>query len=143
MTITINETFLYYWLCTVIFETIYSYIAFKIALKQFKKNVEQYEFFMIIIKQLKQMASVKLLWKIIFNPFTYIIVYLIFCFITPLLTPFSLFRLLKKIVGYKTELEKKAKSEEKAMEEAQLISKEWMKNEGYNHPDPKGQGLEP
>ena len=130
MTITINETFFYYWICSIIFETVYSYITFKIAWKKLKKKSEQYEMIMMFIEQIKKLASVQLAFKMIFNRFNYITGYLIFCILSPLLAPISLIRLFKKIVGYKTDLEKKVIEEEKKMEEAERKSKEWMETEG-------------
>lgn len=130
MTITINAYVLYYWAFAIVFETIYSYITFKQAWKKLKKTVEAHEYVMDMINAVKQMASAKFLWKKIFSPYGYFIGYLIFCIVAPFLFIASLVTLSKKLIGYKSKLEKDAEVEEKMAEEAQKEAKEWMANEG-------------
>jgi predicted membrane protein len=132
MTITINENILYYWIFSITFETIYCYVNLSISWNQFKKN-KKYEIVTDIINQFKQQASFQLIWKIIFNPFSIFVAYIIFCIISPILLPFSLITLFKKMIGYKSPLQKRAEQEKKDMEESESKSKEWMKNEGEVH----------
>ena len=132
MTITINITIIYYWLFAIVFGTIYNYIQFKIAWRELKKSVESHQIVMMILDTIKKMASTQFILKQMFNIKGYVIGYLIFCIISPILLPFSLFTLFKKMIGYKSDLQKKAEAEREKMEKSQNESKEWMKNEGVH-----------
>ena len=122
MTITLNEQFLYYWIFTVIFETIYVLIQWN----TFKKRKEQYEYLVKMKETMFKTATLKLTLKLIFNPLGYLIMFLFFSLVSQIMFTFSLIRLSKKMVGYKSKLEKQAEQESKAYERA----KEWRKNEG-------------
>lgn len=130
MTITINETVIYYWIFSIVFGTIYNYIQIKIAWRQLKKSVESHQMVMMFLDTIKKLASTQFLLKQIFNIKGYLFGYLIFCIISPILTPFSLITLFKKMIGYKSDLQKKAEAEGKKMEEDEKLAKVWMKNEG-------------
>lgn len=132
MKIEINETLIYYWLFAIIFETIYCWITLKIVWYKFKKkSPQQHDYVLALIDSFKQNPSIYIVWKKIFNPFGYTAIYVIFCIIAPIFFPFSLIILLKKMVGYKSKLEKKAY----AMEQAYDKSQEWLKNEGREMPE--------
>lgn len=135
MTITINQTYFYYWIIAIVFETIYVYVSFKIEWKKVKKKEEQYSTVIAIIKAYKEQATYKLLWKKIFNPITYVAVYILFCITSPIFFPFSLFKLIRKMFGYKTKLEKQSEIENQKAEEARKRHEEWMKTEGDMMPD--------
>lgn len=96
MTITINETFFYYWLVAILFSTIYYYKKIKTQWKKLKSETDSYGIFMMLINKFKQEASYKRLLKQIFNPINYILIYLIFCFISPILFPITILRLIIK-----------------------------------------------
>ncbi len=132
MTITINQTFLYYWLFAIIFETIYNYITFTTEWSKFKKRLEaeEYAIYKELFNQYKQMSSIQLIWRKVFNPMSYFVGYIIFCIVTPIILPMSLITLFKKLIGYKSDLQKRAEMEGKRMEEANEREHEWMKNEG-------------
>ena len=79
-------------------------------------------------------ASLKLLYKRILSPIGFIIGFVMFSFITPILFPFSLWRLFKKLIGYKSKLEKESEKETQAYEKAVEKSEEFLKNEGNAMP---------
>lgn len=130
MTITINETFFYYWIIAIVFETLYSFISIKTQWRKLKKNTQTYQTLMIMKDTFKQVASTKLLWKSIFSPATYIAGYIILCLVAPIFFPFSMFKILRKAIFGKNKLEKKSEEEEKAFDEARQRSEDFMKNEG-------------
>jgi hypothetical protein len=130
MTITINETVIYYWIFSIVFGTIYNYIQIKIGWRQLKKSAESHQMVIIFLDSIKKLAATQFLLRQIFNIKGYFIGYLIFCIISPILLPFSLSTLFKKMIGYKSNLQKKAEAEGAKMEQAEKDAKEWMKNEG-------------
>ena len=129
MTITINETFLYYWIFAIAFLIIYYYVTIKAGWNQLKQQVELYSTLTVIFNSLKETASFRLLLKRIFSPVTYIAVFLILCLIAPILFPYSLFRIIRSILG-KTKLDKESLKEEIAIENSQKHAENFMKNEG-------------
>ncbi len=123
-----------YVIISVIFESIYIYVSFKKGLKKFKQN-PNYEQFKAFYQALFSSASMMLLKTKFWNWYTIsFVITPLFIFVCPFLFPSSLFSVLKKSVGYKSELEKKAEIEEKSMEEARKKSEEFMKNEGDMNP---------
>lgn len=126
MTLIINKFFLYYWLFSIVFETIYAVYIWKDWSKKIKSN----EFIIMLKKAIEYSASLQLLFKTIFNPVTYIMMYIIFVLISPLLFPASLFGIIKRATGYKSKLERKSEEEIKRMEQAKKRSEEFMRTEG-------------
>lgn len=94
------------------------------------KKSEAYAIVMTVYQNMKQSPSFKLLEKRIRNPYSYFLIYIVFCIISPILLPSILVSIFKKITGYKSELEKKSEEERKLQEEAQKKHKEWMETEG-------------
>lgn len=131
MTITINIFFFYYWIITIIYETINVIIIWK----KFKKKTEQHEMFVAYKEALKRSASMQMLWKAIFSPLGASIAFIFMCIVSPIMFPFSLITLFKKLIGYKSELEKKVEVEEKSYEEAKKRSDHFMKNEVMELPE--------
>jgi superfamily I DNA/RNA helicase len=119
MTIFIPQSLFYYYLLSVVFESIYLYIIFNKNWKQIKENKTLYSFFNLLVDQFKKMKSTQFIIKQIFNVRGYFIAFIIICFIAPFLFPFSLFSLFKKIIGYKSKLEKQANEEARKVKEAQ------------------------
>lgn len=125
MTITINIYFFYYWLIAIIYET----INFIIIWKKFKKKTEQHEFFNAYKEALKRSASLQWLWKAIFSPVGFSLGFMFMCTVSPIMFPFSLITLFKKLIGYKSDLEKKVDVEQESYERAKRKSDDFMNNE--------------
>lgn len=102
--------------------------------KGLKKKVEQMGVMPMISGYLNQSASLQLIKGSILSPFGFVLGSLLLIIVAPFMFPFSVITGLKKLVGYKSKLEKKADAEEKQMEEAMAASKkqsaEFMKSEG-------------
>jgi hypothetical protein len=128
MTLTIHPYFLYYWLFAIVFCSVHNFIELRTGLRKLKTE-EKFAQLRTIFDHFKQQASMQFLWKQIVNPFSISVAYLIFCIVTPVLLPRTLFKLGKKATGYKTKLEKKAEQETKDMEEAKKRSEEFMRTE--------------
>lgn len=123
-----------YIIISVVVQSIYLVVSFRKGLKKFKQKPE-YEHYKAFYKSLMSSASMMLLKTKIWNWYTIsFVITPLFIFICPFLLPSTLFTLLKKSVGYKSNLEIKAETEEKLMDEASAKSKEWMKNEGDMNP---------
>ena len=129
MTITINPIFLYCYAFVIVFETIHGFIL----LRKFRKKLEdkKYESLFSTIDGLKKtFASIRLAHRSVFNPYVYFMCYVLFCILSPLFFLSSLKSIFKKIIGYKSKLEKQVEEEEKKFEEAQKAHEDFMKNEG-------------
>ena len=116
MTITIPVFFFYYWLFAIVFEifnALHSWFDFQ---KRYKKT-EVYEVLKSMWYGVRKMASGKfLIRKLFFSPLTYIIALVFLCIISPFSLPFSLIGVTKRIIGYKSKLEKEAIAEGEKME---------------------------
>jgi len=125
MNIYLSSEVLIIWLSIFIFEVIHLYINWV----NFKKKMKKNETVMFMVEAFKKSPNFLRLWKMIYNPFTLFVLLMILAIISPVVFIFSAFSLLKKLVGYKSKLQKQAEAEEKAMEEAKKKSEEFMKNE--------------
>lgn len=110
----------------IVYEAITVYVGWKKLKKQFAGN----EMIMMIKQGIMQSAQGKMMKKIIFSPPTFIFAGIAFIIASPLMLPFSVWSHVKKLLGYKSKLQKQAESETKAMEEAKKQSDEFMKTEG-------------
>lgn len=125
------KLFIIYWIFAVLFETIYLYFGWQRAKKQLLANTG-IQMFVSIAKQNANYQSLK---RKIWNPYTIIFVAIpLGIIVSPFLLPLSLFSLVKKIIGYKTKLEKAAEEERKRFEESEKKHKEWMEKEGDINP---------
>lgn len=135
MTIHINTYFLYYWLVAIIGVSIELYFIYKSG----KKKLTQMGIMPMITGYLSHSPSLQLIRKTIFSPLGFILGSVFLIIVAPFMFPFSVITGIKKIVGYKSKLEKQADAEEKQMEEAMAASKresaEFMKNEVREMPD--------
>lgn len=113
------QIFIIYWIYTIIVETIYYYNLIKSEIKKLKAVPEYDLYFKAVIEQIKQVAYMRLSFKRMFNPFTYILMYLVFCIFCPILFPYNIFNRIKRIFGYKSELEKRAEEAAKEYYAAQ------------------------
>jgi len=126
MTITISIEFICYWIFTVIFEAIYIFILWE----KFKKKTQEHKFVMMLKEAYKNNVSLKLIYKMIFSPLGFFLGFCFLSIVSPVMFLFSLLTLFKKIIGYKSKLEKEAEKQSKEDEEAIQRSKEFMKKEG-------------
>jgi len=126
MTITINEYLLYYWAFAIVFETIYVYIIYKIWIRPIKEKGDPYT----ILKEIFNSSKQASIFSLLFNPYSYFVMYVLFCILTPLLFPMSLFSIIKKIVGWKSKKQKREAVEGKAYQEAKKAEDEYQKNGG-------------
>lgn len=85
MTIIINEAFFYYWALAIVFESILWYISWK----KLKKDSLRYETIIIMMKTLKKTQLI--------NPIAYIIFILFFFYVSPIIFPYSLFGIIRKL----------------------------------------------
>lgn len=122
MTITISPIYFYYWIFSVVFESIYIYIQWV----RFKRKGELYDRIMEIKSAMLQSASFKFMYKKIFNPFVITAFLIFFSIVSMFMLPLSLWELFKKLIGYKSKLEKQADEEAAAYARA----KDFMKDEG-------------
>ena len=129
MTITINLYVVYTWLFIIVFETIYSYVTLRKAFEEAKK-MEGFSIAKMVFNSLKERPSFLLMYKRVVNPVGFLVAYIIFCLICPLVFPSSLISVFKKCIGYKSELEKKAEEEEKEIKEQEKQSERFMESEG-------------
>ena len=125
MTITINTYFLFYWICAIVFETIYVYTLWKEA----KKQMVKYPMLMTFKETFMKTAGLQLVYNMLFSPPTFILGFVLLCFASPLIFPFSLLTLFKKLIGYKSKLEKQADDITESYEKSKKESEEFMKNE--------------
>lgn len=130
MTITIHPIMLYYWAFSIVFLTIYYYFDLKNNWNKFKKNAEAYQFLKAVYENLKQSPSVKFMIKQILSFKFLFSLYLVFCIISPILMIFTTFSIVKKLIGYKSKLQKEAEEEVKKVEEAKKEQDDWLRNEG-------------
>jgi len=126
MTITINLTIFYCWLTIAVFEAVYTYISWL----KFKKALKQQEFAKMVVEAYKQSPSFKLMVRIIFNPISCVILFSLFVIVSPLSFIWTIFGLSKKVIGYKSKLQKESEAELAAIEKAKKHSEDFMKNEG-------------
>lgn len=130
MTITIPISVLYCWA----FITAAEFVSMYFSYKSFKKKIAENELFLVLKAAYVQSPSWQLLYKQLFNPATYIFVGVLFALLSPLLFISSLFTGVKKLIGYKSPLQKKAEAEalalQKARDEAIKRSEEFMRSEG-------------
>lgn len=135
MTISFPTVFLHYWLFTIVFETIYQYIAISYVYKDFKQS-PVYEAYMPILNSFKEIPQWNTLMKAIFNPATYITVYVIFCMVTPILFVFTVITNIRKLLFGKSLPDKHAEQFFKdKVEESQKINDDFMQNEGAFNPN--------
>ena len=126
MTISFTTAFLYYWLFTIVFETIYQYIAISYVYKDFKQS-QVYEAYKPILNFFKEIPQWNVLMKAIFNPATYITVYVIFCMVTPILFVFTVINNIGKLLFGKSLPDKHAEQFFKdKVEESQKINNDFM-----------------
>lgn len=126
MTFSISQLFFYYWILSIIFEAVYCFYLWK----QAKKKLAKYPSVAVFLNALKSVASAQLILKKIFGPLGYSIGFVLLCIISPVMFPFSIITLFKKLIGYKSKLEKKAEEELKDAERAEQRSNDFMRNEG-------------
>lgn len=116
---TTGYTLLYYW----IFSFIWEAITLGIAWKKMKADAEKNRTIMAFIHGLKKSSSARLLGKTIFGIEGFILGFIFLAVASPFLFLFSLFSLFKRMVGWKSKLEKKAEAEISLYE-----SKNWAEN---------------
>lgn len=128
MTITIAQPVLYYMAISIVFETVFTAYQFKKEYEKLKKYSDTFEIIKSCYKQLKQTATFKLLFKSVFSPLTFIVMYIFFCIYAVIHFPVTIIKSIRKIF-YKTELEKKAEEENRLMEEFYNKKQEFLRNE--------------
>lgn len=119
--------FLIYWAVAVIYLGINFYFQWK-KFQKYKKNNMEFQF---MTQALFRSANMQLLFGKLWNPWTLAFVIIpLGILLSPFAFPLLLVGDIKKLLGIKSELQKKAEAETKAMEEAKKASEEFMKNEG-------------
>ena len=130
MTFTISQPLFYYWIFAIIFEAIYCFYLWKQAKKKIAKNAVV----MLFINTMKTIPSLQLILNKIIGPLGFSVGFVLLSIVSPIMFPFSVLTLLKKLIGYKSRLEKKAEEHEKMYEKAEADAKRhsdnFMRNEG-------------
>lgn len=97
MTIIVSIAFIYYWLFTIVFETVYlSSVIYRLR-KKFKQS-PTFKWYTTLINSLKESPQWNYLMQVIFNPATYILGYIGFCIIAPVLFPITIIINIRKIL---------------------------------------------
>ena len=124
-----------YIVIAVIFQTIYTIISYKKALKKFKQKHE-YDFLKHFYEDFFSSPSMRSLKLKIWNWYTIMFVFIpMSIFICQFLFPFSLLSIIKKLLGYKSKLQKEVDIEEKEMDEASKKHDEFMRTESDINPN--------
>ncbi len=133
MTITIHPFIIYYCLFTLAYEAIYILYSYKQAMKS-----QQAQQFLTLMKDYyNNSPSVRMVYKTIMSPAGFIFAFIIVFLVSPFMFPFSLYALIKKLFGIKSNLEKEAEKEAKQFEELKKRQEEFMKTEGIYEEDIK------
>lgn len=114
-----TQIVLYYW----VFAFIWEAVALGIAWKKLKQDAEKHRGIMEFISRLKKSPSARFLGKTIFGIEGFVLGFILLAVASPFLFQFSLFGMFKRMVGWKSKLEKKAEAEISLHE-----SKNWAEN---------------
>lgn len=114
----------------VIVAEVYELIHFYIGCRKLLKYKENNSWFRALFASLSASPNMRVLAKRVVNPFTIVFVGIPFILMLNLfIFPFSIFYLVRKWIGIKSDLEKKAEAESVAIEMAIRRNNDFMKNE--------------
>ena len=129
MTITTSPSmmyFFYYWALAFIVELIRAIFGYR----KLKKNLSENQLLGGFISMAQMNPKIGFALKILKSPAMYIVYAAIIFLVSPLTFLFTVWKLIKKMVGYKSKLDHIAEEHTKAMNAAKEYSDDFMKREG-------------